>query len=275
VALATTASDYDPAAAWPGPSPSLTLASLSDASAAPFRIPLPFSVFPFLEGWAADTLSFPGLVLYPEAGNGLIGLEAGKATISIVYAHDVGGGALDTATVVTAFPNDHYLHPPPSPAPTGSDTTLVLGGLFELGVPLRFPSVAVPEGATVNEATLLLHVQAAPPFFAADQKSPIRVRRLRGAWPESATDTTLLDIDDVVYATSDSIAVRSAADSVISIALPQSILRQWTAAGAVNEGLIVTMANANRLPAIRLGSRESSLPAELRVSITTPPPGRF
>ena len=236
---------------------------------------LPSTVLPVMEGWAAAPATFPGMVLYPSSGNGLIGLQAGNATITVVYSRDIGGGIRDTVSVATSFPNDHYLHPPRTPAPTGSDATLVLGGLFELGVQLRFPTMAVPEGSTVNEATIRLHVDPTSPTFASGQKTRLEVRRIPHAWLETATDTTGLNLDGVVFATSDSVAVASTADSVISITLPRSIIREWTAAGAINEGILLTVPHAARFPEIRFGSRESSMPAELRVSITTPPPGRF
>jgi hypothetical protein len=270
--LATTVSEYDSIGSWPGPQQDLTIGTAPDASVAPFRIDLPLSVYPLIEAWAADPDSLRGLVLYPAAGNGLVGFEAGKATLSIAYSHDVGG-VTEVDTVVTAFPHDHYRHTPPSP--TGADASLILGGISESGVALRFPPVAVPEGYTVNEATLLLHVDTSAPPFTADQSAPLLVRQLRASWPESATDTTMLGPDAAVYVTTDSVSVRTPADSVLTIVLPQSVVRQWAAAGAMNEGILITMANANRLPEIRIGARESARPAELRVSITGPPPGRF
>jgi hypothetical protein len=65
VSLATIATEYDPTAPWPGPAAALTLGSLSDASVAPFRIELTGNVIPLMEAWAADSLSFPGMVLTP------------------------------------------------------------------------------------------------------------------------------------------------------------------------------------------------------------------
>jgi hypothetical protein len=275
VSLATIATEYDPTAPWPGPAAALTLGSLSDASVAPFRIELTGNVIPLMEAWAADSLSFPGMVLTPTGGNGLIGLQADKATITVVYSRDVGSGVRDTISVVTAFGNDHYLHSPRTPLPTGGETLLVLGGLHELGVSMRFPAMSVPGGSTVNEATIRLHVDPSSPFFTSGQKAPLVVRRIRTAWTESVTDTAGLEVDAAAYAASDSVAVTSGADSVLTVALPQSIIREWTAAGAINEGILITLPNANRLPEIWFGSRESTTPAELRVSTTSPPPGKF
>ncbi len=275
VTLATTATPYDTLAAWPGPAPGLTLGTVDAANVIPLRIPISITAYSLIKGWAADPSSLPGLMLYPSGGSGLIGLEAGKGTIKIGYSHDVAG-ATQVDTLATALPIDFYLHPLPAPAPTAGDSVLVLGGLFEFGVPLRFPAMSVAEGATVNEATIRLHVDTGDSLrFAEGQKTRLVVRRLRSSWLESVTDTTGLLIDTAITAVSDTVAVKSAADSVLTITLPQSIVREWTVAGAINDGILITMTDANRLKEIRFGSRESSMPAELRVSITTPPPGRF
>ncbi|MEK7316334.1 MAG: hypothetical protein AAB011_09150, partial [Candidatus Eisenbacteria bacterium] len=157
VNFATTSTAYDTLAAYPGPVTGLTLGSVDSILVAPFRIAIPPSIFSQIRGWAENPSSLPGLVLYGVGGNELIGLQAGKAVLKIGYDHTVSGN-LERDTVSTAIPLDFTLHSPGLPAPTGADSTLVLGGPNEWSVPLHFTPAAVAEGSTVNEATIRLRI---------------------------------------------------------------------------------------------------------------------
>lgn len=272
VTVATTAGPLE--LTWPGPSPRTELGSAQAEPGALVRIPMSLATYDSILAWRQTPASLHGFMLYYVGGTGVIGLEAGKAAIKIAYTRTVSGAPVPD-TLTTATTDDFYLHPLDPVAPTGSDTTLVLGGLFEEGIPIRFPATSVAEGSTVNEATLRLKVMPSSPFFPTGKSVVVEVRRLKSAWLESVTGQSSLDPDTSAVFASATVAYRTAADSLLSITLPQSIIREWTATGGINEGLLVTAKNGNRAPRLLLGSRESSLPAELRVSITTPPPGRF
>ena len=241
---------------------------------APFRISVPPGIFTLIKDWAQNPSSLPGLVLYGSGGTEVVGLQAGKAVLKIGYDHLVSGN-MERDTVATALPLDFTLHTPGTPAPTGSETTLVLGGRYEWSVPLRFSPAAVDSGSTVNEASLRLRVDPSSPVFATDRFVDIEVRRIRNPWLESAGTVSSIGADSTILVTRTRVAITGPADSVVAVALPQSLIREWTAPGAVNEGLLLTVKNANVDKEILLRSRESTSPIELRVSITTPPPGRF
>lgn len=274
VNFATTATAYDTLAAYPGPVTGLTLGSVDSILVAPFRIAIPPSIFSQIRGWAENPSSLPGLVLYGVGGSELIGLQAGKAVLKIGYDHTVSGN-LERDTVSTAIPLDFALHSPGLPAPTGADSTLVLGGHNEWSVPLHFTPAAVAEGSTVNEATIRLRVAADSPVFLSNRTVDLEVRRIRGAWLESAGTLASISADSTVLVSKTRIAYTGPADSVITVALPQALIREWSAPGAINEGILLTVKNGYTNKEIRLKSRESTNPIELRVSITTPPPGRF
>jgi hypothetical protein len=269
-----TASAYDSLAAFPGAAPTQSLGSADAGIVLPFRVSIATSVFDQIKGWALNPLSLPGLMLYTVGGSGITGLQAGKATMNIGYDHTVNSAPVRD-TLTTAIPLDFTIHTPGVPAPTGTDSILILGGLYDWSVALHFGPTSVAAGSTVNEATLRLHVDPSSPVFATSRTVDLEVRRIRNAWLESETSLAPLGADSTVLVTKARIAYGGSADSVISVTLPQSLIREWTAAGGVNEGLLVSLKNGNTVPEIRLRSRESSSPIELRVSITTPPPGRF
>jgi hypothetical protein len=252
-----------------------TLGQVDAATVAPFRIQMSLTTYSLIQGWAADPSTLPGLVLYPTAGNDdLVSLLAGAARLRIGYSHIVSGATV-VDTVNTAIPLDFYMRSPPLSPPTGSEPALVLGGQFDAAVPLHFPATAVPEGSTVNEASLRLRVDPSSPLSSRPEGVKILVRRLRSPWAESVTERASLDPDSLSFASRSAVVLSGPADSVITITLPQEIIREWTRAGGVNEGLMLTVERANRAPEIILRARESGVPIELRVSTTTPPPGRF
>jgi len=261
-------------ATYPGPAPATTFGTGNTGQIAPFRIQMATSLFDSIKTWAKYPTAFRGFVLYASGGNDVVGFQAGKAAIKIVYQHTVSG-LVKTDTDSTAITLDYTLHSPAAPLASGSDAMLRLGGLYEWGVPLHFSPAAVPEGSTVNEATLLLRVDTTGPSFASSVDVDLEVRNLPQAWAESITDSLSLWAGTTILASRAKVFVRSAADSVIAIPLPETIIRRWTTAGAVNEGIFITMKNGNLVPEIRLNSRESSNPIVLRVRTTSPPPGRF
>lgn len=268
------ASAYDSLAAFPGPSAVQSLGTADAGIVLPFRVPIANSTFTDIKSWAHDPASLPGLMLYTVGGTGITALRAGQARLRIGYDHIVSS-ASRRDTISTAIPLDFTLHTAGTPPPTGADTTLILGGKYDWRVPLHFAPVAVPSGSTVNEATLRLRVASSDAVFDASRGVDLEVRRVRNSWLESANSLAPLGADSSTVVTTKRIAWGGAADSVIIVTLPQSLIREWTAAGGVNEGLLLTLKSNNTLPELLLRSRESSNPCELRVSITTPPPGRF
>lgn len=269
-----TASAYDSLAAFPGAAPIQSLGTADAGIVLPFVVPIPTSTFSPIKDWAHAPASLPGLMLYTVGGTGVTALRAGQARLRIGYDHIVSN-ASRRDTISTAIPLDFTLHTPGTPAPTGTDSTLILGGIYDWRVPLHFAPLAVPAGSTVNEATLRLRVESANAVFTANRGVDLEVRRIRNTWLESENSLTPLGTDSTTIVTTKRIAYGGTADSVIIVTLPQSLVREWTAAGGVNEGLLLTLKSNNTLPELRLRSRESSNPIELRVSITTPPPGRF
>ncbi len=263
-----------PPATFPGPTPGTQLGTTDTDQHAPFRVPMSTTLFDSIKTWAKYPTAFRGFVLRWISGTGIAGLQAGKAQVRIGYNHTVSG-SVRTDTVSTAIPLDYTLHSTATPLALGSESKLLLGGRYEWGVPLHFSPPPVEEGSTVNEATLLLRVEPGSPLFASGVDVDLEVRSLPNAWAESIDDTLSLGAGATVIASRADVFYRSAADSVIAIQLPQSIIRQWTTPGGVNEGILVTMSIGNVVPELHLSSRESANPIVLRVTTTTPPPGRF
>jgi hypothetical protein len=263
-----------PPATFPGPTPGVQFGSRDTDQPAPFRVPISTSFYDSIKTWAKFPTAFRGFVLRWLSGAGVAGLQAGKASVKIGYQHTVSG-SVRTDTLTTSIPLDYTLHSTATPLAVGSEPKLLLGGRYEWGVALRFAPPPVEEGSTVNEATLLLRLDPNTPLFPSGVSVDLEVRSLPNAWAESIDDTLSLGAGTTVLASRAAVAPRSAADSVVAIHLPESIIRQWTTAGATNEGVLITAKGAILAPEIHLNSRESASPIILRVTTTTPPPGRF
>ncbi|HEU4724841.1 MAG TPA: hypothetical protein VFU59_06030 [Candidatus Eisenbacteria bacterium] len=258
---------------FPGPATGTSFGTGNTNQAAPFTVQMPATTFDSMKTWAKYPSAFRGFVLLPIGAGGVVGFTAGTASVSVVSTSTKSGSPV-RSTVKTTIPLDYTIHSTATPLATGSDAILRLGGRYEWGVPLRFSPPVVPEGSTVNEATLLLRVDPSMPFYPLADTVIVEVRGLPKPWTEATTDTLLLGAETTVIARRTGVRRTSAADSVIAIGLPQTLIRKWTS-GGVNEGVFVTIKDAYLHPEFLLDSRESANSIVLRVSTTSPPPGRF
>jgi hypothetical protein len=279
--LSINAGAFDSTQAWgtpppEGPTPGLTLAQFDVATVGPLRFSLPLTYYTdSLLVWKANPAAFPGFAVISLSRDALVELDPRAAYVQVSYFNRAATGKATPDTVRTALTRHFTTRSPLSPAPTGSEPTLVLGGNFNTGLLVHFPPVVVPEGSTVNEATLRLRLDPATQPFATGDTVRIYVQRVDSTWAESEVSRDPLKLD-----TSTLLGVRSAVtvgalDSVVAVALPPSIIRYWAEPGAVNEGILVMVAQPYYTPPILVRSRETSLPIELRVSYTSPPPARF
>lgn len=259
---------------FPGATPIASLGTGSTDQTAPFTVIMSPTLFDSVKTWAKYPSAFRGFVLHVTGGTGTVGFVAGGASVVIVYTSTASGQPVK-GTVRTSIPLDYTLHTPGTPLATGSDPILRLGGRYEWGVPVRFAPGVVPEGSTVNEATLLLRVDPSSPMFPSSDSVTVEIRNISRPWAETITDTLSLGVEASVIASRSRVLRRTQADSVIAIPLPQTVIRQWTALGGVNEGIFVAVKDAYLHSEILLDARESANAMTLRVSTTSPPPGRF
>lgn len=278
VSLLLAASPWDTAAvAWPGPASGSQLGTaLDDRIPAVFSLPLDPGSFTLVKQWARDPASVPGFVLQVTSGDQLASYKAGVARFRVSYAHDVSGNSV-TDTIDTPVAQDFYLRSPLSPAPTGVDTALALGGLTKTGIALRFPTDSIPTGISVDEATLVLRLlpgTATP--NAIDSVATVEVRRIRGPWTESVTQQSSLTLDAATLASVRLQTIYSGVDRRVSIRISAALLREWAGTPSANEGVFISLINpADFEKVFHFGSRESLLPPELHVSYTSLPPVRF
>jgi len=170
---------------------------------------------------------------------------------------------------------DVYLHPPLTPAPTGSDTALVLGGPFESSIAIRAPVPTVAPGASINDLRIVFGVIDSIPGYVLGSDSTatvpfvIEIYQVTGAWPEGATDRSQIPTGTSPVA----LVVRTfPVGDTLSIPLPSVLARGWS---TLNEGVVLSIRSANVKPGLRLGSRESAVLPLMRTGTTTAPPGRF
>jgi len=257
-----------------GPAPGLTVAQWDVQTSLPFKFALPVSYYTdYVKGWAAAPATFPGFAIISASANALLKLDAGGAYVEIVYLNRPTANSL-SSTARTNLTRHFSIRSPLSPAPTGSETALILGGNFNTGLLVRFPPFSVPEGSTVNEATLRLRLDPANQPFATGDTVRITVQRVDSTWTEAEVSRDQLKLDTTTLGVRSAIRI-SDQDSVVAIALPPSIVRYWSAPGAVNEGVLILIAQPYYTPPILVRSRESTLPIELRISYTGPPPAKF
>ena len=278
VTLSLTAATWDTTnVTWPGPAPAAQLGSaLDDRASAVFSLPLDPGSFPLVVQWAHNPTSVPGFTLRAPSLTTIAAYVAGAAKFRIRYTHTVSGApVLDS--IDTPVTQDFYLHSPLAPAPTGADTSLVLGGLFKTALAIHFPVDSLPSGISVDEATLVLRLlpgSAVPD--TADVRGIIQIRAIRNAWPETITEQSSLTIDAGVVASGNVILLYASSGQTIRIRLPASLMREWASMPSTNGGLLISLINRpNLVKRFSIGSRESSRPVELHVTYTALPPGRF
>ena len=277
VSLFLAASAWDTTTvAWPGPLHPTFLGSAADdrPAAGYFSIPLSPGSFNLVKQWAHDPSAAPGFAL-ERTGDSLLAYVPGAAVFRVRYTHVVSGNAV-LDSVDTPVTQDFYLHAPIAPAPTGADTSLMLGGLFNTALAVHLQLDSIPAAVSIDEATLVLNIVGVEVPDAGDVASIVQVRRIRNVWGESITEKSTLTIDD---ATAASVLLSSAyagADRRLTIAIPGALLREWAATSTSNEGLYVSLIHpVNRIKKFQIGSRESSRPPEIHVTYTALPPVRF
>lgn len=267
---------------WPGPGLGTPLASISYDFVGPLLVSLGPGSYTLFKQWAANPSAVPGFILHAPLTQGIAGFRGRNARFRVPYTW-VSGSTIIADTTNTIVPLDLYLHPPMTPLATGTDTSLVLGGPFEASVAVRAPVPAIQPGASVNELRLVLAViDSVPAVDGSILKNTIDttrvsvtviVNQITAAWPENATDLSTIAFTLSPIRTVLQVAVEPG-DS-LSIALPPSLARGWSENPATNGGVLISILGAGTNPGIRIASRESSRPPVLRVSTTSPPPGRF
>jgi len=262
---------------WPGPSLGSVMGSANSAILQTYTYKIGLgngANFPFFKAWAHDSSLVPAMVLR-SLNSGIAGFKAGTARIRIAYHHDVSGVSTPDTTN-TPIVSDLFVHSPLSPAPTGSDATLLLGGLYEPGVALHFPVDSFQTGFSVNEARVVLRIDTATtPFFGSRDSVNVEIRRIGAPWTEGTSDVRLLSADVLALDRVSNFRVRGPSDSLLIVPVPTALVRDWSANPAGNYGILLRINESYRWPELHIFARESSRPPELWVSTTSPPPGRF
>lgn len=275
VELHTSASVWDTTAiSWPGPAPDSLLATADDdLLGTTFSLPLGADGYSVFKKWVADTTAPAGFILSAPLTQGVNAYKAGGAKIRVRYAHDVSGiSVLDS--IDTPMTQDFFIRAP-LVSPTGADTTLVLGGLYGSELALHFPVAAIPNDASIDEATLVLNLAVGSSALDSTDVGEVVVTRIRSDWVETATQASLLNPDPVPFAARLLRLGYQKAEGRIAIRMPASILREWGGDPATNFGLLVTLKSRNFGKALNFASRESSRPPEITLTYTPLPPGRF
>lgn len=253
---------------WPGP-PLGTLVGQGSDAVAPFTIDLGASAIGQVRAWARDP-TFAGFVLNLDSANGVRGFLAGTGRIEFV-THTVAAPTTFTTTT-TRLATDLTIHAPAPPA-TGTESELLLGGLFQSETLLRAPVAPPPAGFSIDAATFVTHITSAA--YPADETVQIQAFRIGKAWIEGAVNAdSALGLDATALTSLNAFRVRATGDSIV-IPVPTLLARQWSQDSTSNHGILLRVTTSYDSPEIRLSSRESASPPVLRVSTTTPPPGRF
>jgi hypothetical protein len=132
----------------------------------------------------------------------------------------------------------------------------------------------VAAGASINDLRLVFGVIDSISGYLAGGDSArvaltIEIYRVSAGWSEAATDRSQVPTDSSPIG----LVVREfAVGDTLSIPLPPILARGWT---TLNEGVLLSVRNANVKPGLKLGSRESATVPLLRVGTTSAPPGRF
>jgi hypothetical protein len=253
-----------------------------------------------LREWAADTSRTPTLTLRAPLGGGVAGFLAGAGAFHVVY--NVGGVTATKLKASSRATDDSYVHSPLTPAPTGTETALQMGGRYETVLALRADVPSIPPGFSLNEAAWVLHLDGVEDALEDNAFKPgatyldVDVFRIGSPWTESATDTLGIGAGPAVPALRLH-KMEPATDSTLVIPVPLAWMRGWAADSTTNHGILVAFTRwrerretlgtdnktiiefipvgANISSAIRVRSRETADPPQFRVSWTSPPPGRL
>lgn len=265
------------AISWPGPTAGALLGSATDDRVlATFSLPLNNTSFSQVVDWKVNPIITPPRIQL-QTGQPLAAYVAGTVKLRIRYSHTVSGSAV-LDSIDSPVTQDFYLHSPLSPAPSGADSALVWGGLYQTELAMHFPLDSIPASVSVNEATLVLRLldNSAVPD-TADVSARVFVQAIRSAWSEGVSErSSIPGVDSTAFASGNLIALYSVSTNSVAIRLPGSLMRAWVATPSTNGGLLVRLDDHRNLTKqFLIGSRESSRPAELHVSYTELPPGRF
>ncbi len=293
--LSLTAAPWNSSVTWPGPALGASLGSTNYNFIGQLRVNLGPNGYTEIQQWAADTLLAPGFALVRTSSGNVGSFQAGAAVFRIFY-HYTGPDSTETDSVDTHVSLNAYVHSAPSPPQTGTETSLIFGGGFECALALRASVPPIAAGNSVNEVRLILPVAGTPPAGNGAAMPDtvfldLDILRIRGTWSQGVTDEAGL--------TTDAVAVShvtlapfflAQGDTALSIPLPRALARELAADTTSNEGILIKIRNLNarpvptsyrasqtaaESPSFLIGSRESSRPPYLRLSTTSPPPGRF
>jgi len=294
VELSLTTVPWDSSVTWPGPSLGAALGSTNYDFLGALRVNLGPSGYSQIQQWAADPSLAPGFALVRTSAGNVGSFQAGSAVFRIFYQY-TGTDSTETDSIDTHVSLNAYIHSPLSPPQTGTETTMIFGGAYECALALRAPVPPITDGSSVNELRILLPVTGTGPA-ANGATMPdtalltIDIFRIRASWTEGVTDLATLTIDSSPVSRLALPPFLTAQDTALSIPLPRVLTREWGADSTSNEGVLIKIRDVTvrpssgvyRLaqtpaesPSFLIGSRESSRPPVLRVSTTTPPPGRF
>ena len=260
--------------AWPGPAASTLLAFADDdLTGAAFSIPLGPGGFDLVKYWAEDPSRAPGFILSTPMLLGVNAYQAGAAKFRVRYRHDVSGNSVFDSLDVPVT-QDFFIRTP-LVDPTGADTTLVLGGLHDSELALRFPLDSIPSDASINEATLVLNLAEGASSLDSADVGFIEVRRAQSDWPETATQSSQLNPEPAPFVTRVLGLSYQKAEQRLAVRIPGEVLRGWGLAPSTNFGLLVTLRGRNPAKPIDFASREASRPPEITMTYTKLPPVRF
>jgi hypothetical protein len=265
---------------WPGPPEGLALGSTTYDFLGPLRINMGVGAFTFIKQWAHDPSLLPGLMLQAPGGTKVGAFKNLTGTIRVKYKY-LSGALPESAFAITHVAQEFYLNSPITPAPTGADTALMLGGGYEAAVAVRVPIPPSTPGFSLNEGLLVLHVSDTfasidgVTFSPGHDSTSVRIDayRIRNDWTESTTDVQSLGRDLIPFAfLINQIPVKG--DS-LEIPVPDFLVREWTLFPDRNKGILVVIKSANVNPGLFVASKESQTPPLMRLAYTSPPPYRF
>ena len=259
------------------------------------RIDLPAVVIDSMRSWAARPLTAPTFELRAPLATGVAGFQAGTGEFIVRYHLAAAPGTALTAK--SRAPIDSYTRSPLTPLPTGAETALLLGGRYETMIAVRARVPAVPAGFSLNEAAWVLHLDGVEDaledngFVPGKTYLDVDVFRIGASWAESASDTLGLSVGPAIPAIRFQ-KMDPATDTTLVVPIPLAWMRGWAADTTTNNGILIAFTRwreAKETPkgtvfvpigpdissAIRVRSRETPDAPQIRISWTSPPPGRI
>jgi hypothetical protein len=275
-----------------------TASTSYDLGALHIDLPQPETVVDSMRSWEARRIlggTTPTFVIRAPFGGGVAGFQAGNGAFTIRY--HLASAPTVLLTVTSRAIVDFYTRTPLTPLPTGTDVALLMGGRYETMIAIRATIPTIPAGYSLNEATWLLRLDGIEDALEDNAFIPdktyldVDVFRIGSSWSESATDTLGM-MAGVAIPALRLHKVDPATDSTLVFPIPLAWIRGWTADSTTNHGILVAFTRwrefrtvgsgsvfvsvgADISPAIRVRSRETAEPPQLRISWTSPPPSRI